>query len=126
MLEYVAIGLAVVVSDVPASFAQDSRGLDHCASEGPAPIEAQERQTQPTQQTPGSNSGVSVEIPIGRVCVGPEFAGDEAVYVRRTSAGNGMTIVEVSTTPFMPVLGAYEKPRGIYKLNVRPDQPAGW
>jgi hypothetical protein len=32
-----------------------------------------------------------------------------------------MTIVEVSTTPFMPVLASNEEPPG-----VRPDQPAGW
>jgi len=121
MLEYVAIGLAVV-SGVPASSAQNSRGLDHCTSEAAA-VEAQERQTQ--QATEG-NAAISVEVPSGRVCVGPEFVGDEPVYVRRTSAGNGMTVVEVSTTPFMPVLGANEKPRGLFKLNVRPDQPAGW
>jgi hypothetical protein len=122
MLKYVAIGLAVVVSDVPASFAQDSRGLDHCTSERTA-AESEERQT---QQTPESNTAVSVEVPIGKVCVGPEFVGDEPVYVRRTGAGNGITVVEVSTTPFMPVLGVNEKPPGVYKLKVRPDQPAGW
>jgi hypothetical protein len=119
MFEYVAIGLAVVVSEVPASFAQDSRGLDHCKSEATT-VEPEERQT----QTPAGNAAVSVEVPIGRVCVGPEFVGDGPVYVRRTSAGNGMTVVEVSTTPFMPGMG--ERPPGIYKLNVKPDQPAGW
>ena len=122
MLEYVAIGLAVVVSDLPASFAQESRGLDHCTSEQTA-VEADQRQT---QDTTASNTAVSVEMPIGRVCAGPQFVGDEPVYVRRTSAGSGMTIVEVATTPFMPVLGDSQKPPGVYKLKVRPDQPAGW
>jgi hypothetical protein len=122
MLGYVAIGLAVVVSGVPASFAQGSRVLDRCSSQGTG-IEAEARQA---QQGPGSNPAVSLEVPIGRVCVGPEFVGDEPVYVRRTSVGNGMTVVEVSTTPFMPVLGANERPPGVYKLTVRPDQPASW
>jgi hypothetical protein len=123
MLEHVAIGLAVVVSAVPASFAHGSPILEHCKSERTG-IEAEERQTQ--QGSAGNTAAVSVEVPIGRVCVGPEFVGDEPVYVRRTSAGNGMTVVEVSTTPFMPVLGANERPPGVYKLNLRPDQPAPW
>ena len=119
MLEYVAIGLAVAVGNVPDSRAQDVRGLDRCTSEVTA-VQAK------GPQAPGSNRAVSVEIPIGSVCVGPEFVGDEPVYVRRTSAGNGMTVVEVSATPFESVLGSNERPPGIYKLKVRPDQPAGW
>ena len=112
-----AIGLAVVVSGVPASFAQDSRVLDHGKSAGTG-IEAKERQT---HQRPGSNTGISLEVPIGRVSVGPEFVDGEPVYVRRMTVREGMTIVEVSTTPFMPVLASNEEPPG-----VRPDQPAGW
>jgi hypothetical protein len=117
MLGYMAIGLAVVVSVVPASFAQDPRVLEHCKSAGTG-IEAGERQT---HQRPGSNTGVFVDVPIGRVCVGPESLDGEPIYVRRTTAREGMTIVEVSSTPFMPVLRSNEAPPG-----VRPDQPAGW
>ena len=116
---YMAIGLAAVVSVVPASFAQDSRVLDHCKSAGTG-IEAEERQT---HQRPGSNTGVFVAVPIGRVCVGPEVVDGEPSYVRRTTAKEGMTIVEVSTTPFMPVLASNEGPPGVIG---RPDQPAGW
>jgi len=122
MLGYIPIGLAVAVSGVPAALTQDSRVLEHCKSAGTG-TEAEKRQT---QQTPGSNTAVSVEVPIGKVCVGPELLDDEPIYVRRTTVGNGITVVEVSATPFMPVLGANEIPPGVYKLKVRPDQPAGW
>ena len=116
MLGYMAIGLAAVVGVVPASFAQDSRVLDHGKSAGTG-IEAEGRQT---HQRPGSDTGVSVAVPIGRVSVGPEFEDGEPVYVRRTKVREGMTIVEVSTTPFMPVLASNEEPIG------RSDQPTGW
>jgi hypothetical protein len=116
---YMAIGLAAVVSVVPASFAQDSRVLDHCKSAGTG-IEAEERQT---HQRPGSNTAVFVDVPIGRVCVGPEVLDGEPSYVRRISAKEGMAIVEVSTTPFMPDLRSSEGPPGVIS---RPDQPASW
>lgn len=114
---YIAIGLAVVAGLVPASPAQDSRVLDYCKSADPG-IEA--RQGDPA---PGSNMGVVVAVPIGRVCVGPESVDGEFSYVRRTTAKEGMAIVEVSTTPFMPVLASNE---AVKQLIARPDQPAGW
>ena len=107
-----AIGLAVVVSGVTASFAQDSLGLDHGQSAGMGQ----------THQKRGSNRGISVAVPIGGVSVGPKLDG-EPIYVRRTTGKEGMTIVEVSTTPFMPVLSSNEERRGSIG---RPDQPAGW
>jgi hypothetical protein len=119
MLAHMAIGLAVVVSGVPASLAQDSRVLDHCKSAG-TETEAEERQT---DQSSGSDTGVFVAVPIGRVCVGPETVDGEPSYVRRTTAKEGMAIVEVSTTPFMPVLASNET---VNQLIARPDQPAGW
>ena len=113
---YLAIGLAAVVGVVPASFAQDSRVLDHGKPAGTG-IEAEERQS----QRPGSDTGVSVAVPIGRIWVGPEFVDGEPTYVRRMTVREGMTIVEVSTTPFMPVLpGANEL---IGRSN---EQPASW
>jgi hypothetical protein len=116
---YMAIGLAAVVSGVPASFAQASPVLDHCKSAGTR-IEAEERQA---HQRPGSNTGVFVDVPIGRVCVGPELLDGEPIYERRMTVREGMTIVEVSTTPFMPVLASNE---GVGGSIGRPDQPAGW
>jgi hypothetical protein len=116
MLGTMAIGLAVVAGVPPASLAPGSRGLEHCTSARPG-VEAEEPQT---PRSPGSTTGVSVEVPIGRVCVNPDFVG-EPVYVRRTTVGGGMTIVEVSTTPFMPVFASNKEPPG-----VRPDQPATW
>ena len=119
---YMAIGLAVVVSGVPASFAQDSRVVDHGKSAGTG-SEAEGRQT---HQRPGSNTGVSLAVPIGKVWVGPESVDGEPSYVRRTKASEGMTIVEVSTTPFMPVLLSKEETAEVARSTVRPDQPAGW
>ncbi|HVJ70664.1 MAG TPA: hypothetical protein VM531_03995 [Sphingomicrobium sp.] len=116
---HMAIGLAAVVGVVPAAFARDSRVLDHCKSAGTA-IEAEERQA---DQSPGGNMGVFVAVPIGKVCVGPEVVNGEPSYVRRTTDGKGITIVEVSTTPFMPVLASNEGSPGVIG---RPDQPAGW
>jgi hypothetical protein len=116
---YMVIGLAAVVGLAPASFAHAPRVLDPCKS-AEAGIEADERQT---QQRPGSNAGVSVAMPIGRVCVGPEAVDGGPTYVRRLKAKEGMAIVEVSTTPFMPELASSE---GLHAAIPRPDQPAGW
>ena len=113
-----AIGLAAVVSGVPASLAQDSRVPDH-GKPAATGIEAEERRT---HQRPGSNTGISLAVPIGRVSIGPEFVDGEPVYVRRMTVREGMTIVEVSTTPFMPVLASNEGAPAA----VRTDQPAGW
>jgi hypothetical protein len=115
---YLAIGLAAVVAVVPASFAQAPRVPGHGESAGTA-IEAEERQT---PQRPGSDTGVSLAVPIGKVSVGAELVDGEPIYVRRTAVGAGMTIVEVSTTPFTPILASNEEPPGVG----RPDQPAGW
>jgi hypothetical protein len=117
-----AIGLAALVGGVPASFAQDSRVLNHGKSAGTW-IEAKERQS---HQRLRSNSGVSVAVPIGRVSVGSEFVDGEPVHVRRTTVREGMTIVEVSTTPFMPVLLSSEETAELARSIVRPDQPASW
>ena len=99
------IGFAVVVGDVPASFAQDSRDSDPGKAAGT-----------------GSNRGISLAVPIGTVSVDPKSLDGEPVYVRRSTVGGGITIVEVSTTPFMPVLASNEGAPPV----VRPDQPAGW
>jgi hypothetical protein len=100
----IAFGLGAVVAVVPAAFAQS-------AGTG---VNAEERQ-------PRGTTGISLEVPIGRVSVGPEILDGEPVYVRRSTVREGVTIVEVSTTPFTPVLASNEAPPG-----VRPDQPAGW
>ena len=116
---YMAIGLAVVVSAGTASFARDSRGLGHCKPAGTG-IEAEEPQA---HQRPGSNASVFVDAPIGRVCVGPDVVDGGPSYVRRTIGKEGMAIVEVSTTPFMPVLAS----NGVGQLIGNPaEQPASW
>ena len=106
-----AIGLTAVLGVVPAAFAQDgkSAGTGTEAEEG--------------HQRLGRNSSISLAIPIGRVSVDRGSAAGEPIYVRRTTVGQGMTIVEVSTTPFMPVMLAKEESPGVIS---RPDQPASW
>ena len=113
----VAISLTVVVSGVPASFAQDSRVSDQGKPAGTG-VEAKKRQT---HQGLKSNSGISLAVPMGRVSVDHESLDGEPIYVRRSTVREGMTIVEVSTTPFMPVLASSEE-----SPTVRTDQPAGW
>ena len=117
MAAYLAIGLATLAGAVPASLARNSRVLDHCMSAGTG-IETEERQT---DQKPAGVAGVSVDVPIGRVCVGPDAVEGGPSYVRRTTVAGGARVVEVSTTPFMDVLSSGEQPL------IRPEEhPAGW
>ena len=113
-----ATGLAVLVSGIPASFAQDSRVSDQGK---PAGTGAEAKRPQTHQGLKG-NSGISLAVPVGRVSVGHESLNGEPIYVRRSTVREGMTIVEVSTTPFMPVLAS----NGGSPAAVRTDQPAGW
>jgi hypothetical protein len=117
-----AIGVAIVAGGVPASFAQDSRVPDPGKPAGTG-TEAKERQK---HQGLESNKGISLAVPIGKVSVGHGSLSGEPIYVRRSTVREGMTIVEVSTAPFMPVLASNEGPSGGGQLVVRPDQPAGW
>ena len=98
------LGLAAVACGVPAAFAQDSRVLNRGNSAGS-----------------GSKMGISLAVPTGRVWVDPQDVHGEPVYVRRVAVGQGMTVVEVSTTPFMPASSPGEALPG-----VRSDQPASW
>ena len=103
MTGFIAISLAAFVAVVPASLAQDVGK--------PA------------------GTGVSVAIPTGKVAVSPQSVDGAPVYVRRTSPIGGMTIVEVSPTPFMPAVDSKEDPSAGAQLtlNARPEaQPAGW
>ena len=117
-----AIGLAVLVGAAPASFAQDRRAADPGSSAGTA-IQVEEPQT---SQDRGRNSRVFVAEPIGTVQVGPQSVDGEPIYVRRT-VSEGMTIVEVSTTPFVPVVRSGKAPPGAAELAARKaQQPASW
>ena len=121
-----AIGLAAVVAVVPASFAQAPRAPGP-GKPAEARIEAEERQTSDAMSDgPGSGARepkvVSVAVPIGKVSVGPEFVGGEPIHVRRTTIRAGMTIVEVSTTPFLPVPSANGPPA----VGRPEEQPASW
>jgi hypothetical protein len=94
---HLAIGLAAVVCVVPAALAQEP------------PV-------------PGDGKSAGTSVPMDRVRVGAESVEGEPIYVRRTTVRPGMTIVEISTTPFVPVLASKEQAAAV----VRPDQPASW
>ena len=107
-----AAGLTAVLGVAPAAFAQDGKSAG-------AGTEAEERQGQKL----GSNTSISLAVPTGRISVDRGAAGGAPVYTRRTTVGPGITVVEVSTTPFEPVLTAKGE---VHAAVVRPDQPAGW
>jgi hypothetical protein len=94
---YIAIGLAVGVAVAPVASAQEPR-------------------------VPGEIKAAGPSVQIGTVRAGPEFVEGETIYVRRTTVRPGITIVEVSTTPFTPVLPSKEQAAAV----VSPDQPASW
>ena len=105
MILLAAISLAVAVSAAPAS-----------AQDPPLPGPGKSAGLK-------SHKGISLAVPTGRILVGPGPANGEPVFERRTTGSGGMTIVEVSTTPFVPVLRASEvAPAPV----VRSDQPASW
>lgn len=112
----VAIGLAAAVILAPASFAQgppeDRPTLGEMS--GGLRLDTPE---------PG---GVSVATPIGKVWVGAEVLEGEPSYVRRTTDGKGITIVEVSNTPFMPVLASNGAASQAELLRRQAELPAGW
>lgn len=124
-----AIAFALVLGGGPATFAQDSIAPHHGKPAAPGPT-AEQRSTQ-DEQYAGAGSeaaepaGMYVAVPIGRVKVGPEFMDGEPVYVRRTRNSAGMTIVEGSTTPFMPDLG-WEASADYASINNPSMYPAPW
>ena len=104
MIGCFAIGLAAVISVFSASLAED--------------------QGRPAGS---GKTVVSVAVPSGKVRVGAELVDGEPVYVRRTTGIEGMTVVEVSTSPFMPVLPSNGEPAAADKLIANPAaQPASW
>ena len=97
MFGYLAMGLSVAFTGVSASIAQQSG------------VETR------------TNAGISLVVPTGRILVDPGTLNGEPIYVRKTKAKEGMAIVEVSTTPFEPILASGTVPPAL-----RPDQPASW
>ena len=72
-------------------------------------------------------SGITVDVPIGKVTIGPASMQGEPTYQRRTKAKGGMTIVEISATPFMPEAPAASAASGSLAMAAAPNtQPAGW
>jgi hypothetical protein len=120
-----AIGLAAIVGGVPPSFAQDSQVLGESSgtASGAKDRQANDELSHGLRLEARGHSGISLAVPVGRVWVRPEALDGEPIYVRRTTEAT--TIVEVSTTPFTPVL-ASNGAGGAGGYIVRPDQPASW
>ena len=114
-----AIAVAAVVGDARASFAQDSRVPDPGKHAGTA-------KNRVTHQGLDSSKGISLVVPTGKISVDHGSPGGEQIYVRRSTGKEGVTMVEVSTTPFMPVLASNEGAQVGSLSIVKPDQPAGW
>ena len=69
---------------------------------------------------------VTVAAPTGKVSVGHDLKG-APVYVRRTTGTEGVTIVEVSTTPFVPVVQSVAAPPAVTApMGTPTSQPASW
>ena len=104
MIGCIAIGFAAAIGVVPASLAEDQ----------------------------GKSAGtgktvVSLAVPSSKVRVGAEHVDGAPVYVRRTTGIEGMTVVEVSTSPFMPVVRSNGETAAVEKLIANPAaQPASW
>jgi hypothetical protein len=113
------IGLAVVAGAVPASFAQDTPAPDYGKPAGAEEPQAHEDMSDGSRSKTWEHMGAFVAEPVGRFRVGPEFVDGETVYILRTPVSQGVTTVEVSTTPF--------EPSGVGELTGNPDEhPAGW
>jgi hypothetical protein len=94
------------------------------AAIGVAPASLAENQGRPAGT---GKTVVSVAVPSGKVRVGAEHVDGAPVYVRRTTGIEGMTVVEVSTSPFMPVMRSNGEPAAADKLIANPAaQPASW
>lgn len=114
-----AIGVAVVVGGASASLAQDLGAADQGKSAGTA-------RSRQTHQGLDGSKGISLVVPSGKISVDHRSPGGEQIYVRRSTGKEGVTIVEVSTTPFMPVLASNDGVQVSSLSVIRPDQPAGW
>ena len=114
---FLAVCIAAVVGAVPASLAQGAEALYQGRSAGTTAMTPDRH----TRSGFGGDTGVSLVVPTGKVWVGSETVAGEPVYERRTTVRAGMTVVEVSTTPFAPVASPAAPPPA-----VRPDQPAPW
>lgn len=110
-----AFGLAAVVGVVPAALAQDSGKS--------AGTEAEAKGRQAPQKL---GRGISLAVPTGRISVDPQTVAGEPIFVRRATVRDGMTIVEISTAPFMPVSLSKEEAGELARSIVRSDQPASW
>ena len=71
-----------------------------------------------------SGTGITVAVPTGKLWVGQPSTQSQPVYVRRIKGAEGITVVEVSTTPFAPLVA--QGGTGSARIVLKPDQPAGW
>lgn len=125
-----AFGL-IVLGAAPVAFAQVTKSAGPASPTGTA-IETGQGQTDPARPDRSRSDAldtpvITIAVPVGHVRVGPEFVEGEQGYMRRTAARDGMTVLEFSTTPFVPMLQLAGQSTGLGGSGGRPEElPASW
>lgn len=126
----VAAGLAcLVMNPVSSSFAYSVPYQGNSPSSVVQVEQGDAVVTVPDARSEGAqdHSGITVDVPIGTVTIGSGSVKGEPAYQRRTKAKGGMTIVEISATPFMPEIAtAGAAPASLAMAAAPNTQPAGW
>ena len=95
--------LALVLSCAAGANAHQPQDNSRCADTGSGcragRPESAERETNASRAE--GAGGVALAVPIGSVTIGPEFVGGERSFVRRVTMKAGVTVVELSATPFL-------------------------
>jgi hypothetical protein len=121
--ELKAFGLAAAFAMVQSANAQPLRNSDHgrSAGTGIGVDGASISMSDGLSVDAAPQMGVFVAQPVGRVWIDPESVDGMPSYVRRTKGKGGMSIVEVSATPFM------DEVPGVGGVKARPEElPAPW
>lgn len=96
-------GLVLALSCAGGANAHQGQDNGRCADAGSDCMagrpETAERETDATRAE--GAAGVAVAVPIGSVTIGPEFVGGVRSFVRRVTMKTGVTVVELSATPFL-------------------------
>lgn len=96
-------GLVLALSCANGAIAHQPQDTGQCADAGSdcrtGRSEIADRQSDALRAE--GTGGVAVAVPIGSVTIGPEFVGGERSFVRRVTMKAGVTVVELSATPFL-------------------------
>lgn len=95
--------LVLALSCASGAIARQPQDNGHCADAGSdcrtGRLEIADRRSDASLAE--GAGGVAVAVPVGSVTIGPEFVGGERSFVRRVTMKAGVTVVELSATPFL-------------------------